>query len=58
MELQFEIPRSTRPRLLFIAAVLLAMALWPALQRVMGMVSPQLTPESESGGTKWDLRSM
>jgi hypothetical protein len=58
MELQFEIPRSARPKLLFFAAVILAIAFWPVLQHVMGMVSPALAPERNSGNGSWDLRSL
>jgi len=58
MELQFETPRSSRPRLLFLTAVILAVVLWPVLRHVIGIVSPALGSESEAGGSSWDLRSM
>jgi len=58
MDLQIEPPRSARPRLLFLAAVILAVALWPLLQHVMGMVSPDLDSNLKTGSSSWDLRSM
>jgi hypothetical protein len=58
MDLQFEIPRSVRPKLIFLAAVILAVALWPALKHVMGVVSPALNSEANEGSSSWDLRTM
>jgi hypothetical protein len=58
MDLQFETPRSVRPKLIFLAAVILAIALWPVLQHVMGIVAPVLGSDSAEGGASWDLRSM
>ena len=58
MDLQFETPRSVRPKLIFLVAVILAIALWPVLRHVMGVVSPALGSDSAEGSTSWDLRSM
>jgi hypothetical protein len=58
MDLQFEIQRSARPKLLFLAAVILAIALWPVLRHVMGVVSPALNSETNEGSSSWDLRAM
>ncbi|PYU54994.1 MAG: hypothetical protein DMG56_11570 [Acidobacteria bacterium] len=46
------------PRLLFLAAVILAVTLWPLLQHVMGMVPPHLDSNLKTGSSSWDLRSM
>jgi hypothetical protein len=58
MNFQFETPRSARPKLLFLAAVILAVALWPVLKYVMGVVSPSLASDAQEGSTGWDLRAM
>jgi hypothetical protein len=58
MDLQFEIPRSARPKLLFLVALILAIALWPVLRHVMGVVSPSLASDAQEGSTGWDLRAM
>jgi hypothetical protein len=58
MDLQFEIPRTAQPKLLFLAAVILAVALWPVLKHVMGVVSPALNSEANEGSSRWDLRTM
>ena len=50
MELHFETPRSARPKLLFLTAVILAVVLWPVLRHVMGIVSPVLGSDSTEGG--------
>jgi len=55
MDLQIEPPRSARPRLLFLAAVILAVALWPLLQQVMDIVSPDLDSNLKTGSSSWDL---
>ncbi len=47
--------RSARPRLLFLAAVILAVALWPLLQQVMDIVSPDLDSNLKTGSSSWDL---
>jgi len=58
MDLQFETPRSVRPKLIFLVAIILAIALWPVVRHVMGVVSPVLGSDSVEGSTSWDLRSM
>jgi hypothetical protein len=58
MDFQFELPRTARPKLLFLAAVILSMVLWPVLQRVMGLVSPDLSSDSQGESRGWDLRAM
>jgi hypothetical protein len=58
MDLQFEIPRTARPKLLFLAAVILSIVLWPVLQHVMGLVSPGLSSDSQGESSGWDLRAM
>jgi hypothetical protein len=58
MDLQFETPRSARPKVIFLAAVFLAIALWPALRHVMGVVSPSLSSDAQDGSIGWDLRAM
>jgi hypothetical protein len=58
MELQFEIPRSKRPATLFLAAVVLAIALWPLVERGLGIISPALGTEQSSEVSSWDLRAM
>jgi hypothetical protein len=58
MDLQFEIPPTARPKLLFLAAVILSIVLWPVLQHVMGLLSPGLSSDSEGGSSGWDLRAM
>src|SRR6266480_2620899 len=55
MDLQIKPPRSAGPRLLFLAAVILAVALWPLLQQVMDIVSPDLDLNLKTGSSSWDL---
>jgi hypothetical protein len=58
MDLQFEIPRSVRPKLICLVAVILAVALWPALRHVMSVVSPSLNSDVQEESAGWDLRAM
>jgi hypothetical protein len=58
MDFQFEIPRSNRFKLLFMVAVILAITRWPLLQRVMGIVLPDLNPGNRSADSSWDLPAM
>jgi hypothetical protein len=49
MDLQFETPRSGKSRYIFIAAIVLAVLLWPVLKHAATKATPGLTTEQSSG---------
>ena len=63
MTLQFELPQSNRSLVVLIGSVILALALWPLLERTIdrlmpGSVLPAASSQKSTGGSAFDLRSM